>query len=239
MSRSALRPALGTAAVLAALILAAPSALAASPSAPVPDRADDAGVSVAVFGDDALTEGQQLTVDELTRDHGVDAGLLRAYARGTAPDDSDDSASDDSASDDAPGAAALSPRLAGDPAYDLVASWTSKDHRTVDLRRGTATWGYTKIQQKHNLNVSAVRATTRYPEPGWPRQQSATTWNYLTLVNHVRCSGWAWWRTCKVVDFTHVQVTVNYGNVKGVITAYCIGYADRCPEWVKNAVNGA
>ncbi|MEE1788830.1 hypothetical protein PUR71_38910 [Streptomyces sp. SP17BM10] len=247
MSRSALRPALGTAAALAALILTTPSALAASPSAPAPDRAHDAGVSVAVFGDDTLAEGQQLTVDELTRDHGVDPGLLQAYARGTTPDDSgaddpasDEPASDDSASDDAPdGAAALSPQLAGDPAYDLVASWTSKDHRTVNLRRGTATWGYTKIQQKHNLNVGAVRATTRYPEPGWPKQQSATTWNYLTLVNHVRCSGWLWWRTCKVVDFTHVQVTVNYGNVKGVITAYCIGYADRCPDWVKNAVNGA
>ncbi|MGW2252906.1 hypothetical protein ACWCXH_22290 [Kitasatospora sp. NPDC001660] len=233
MSRSALRPALGTAAALAALILAAPSALAAPTTDP--DRGDDAAVSVAVFGDDTLAEGQELTVDELTRDHGVDADLLQAYGQGATPADSDDPGEGD-----AQDSRAASVRLAGDPAYALVASWTSSDHRTVNLRQGNASWGYTKIQQKHNLNVGAVRATTRYPAPGWPKKQAnPDSWNYVTRVDHVRCSGWLWWRKCTVVDFTNVQVTVNYGNAKGVITAYCIGYADRCPDWVKNAANAA
>ncbi|MQS15472.1 hypothetical protein F7Q99_25180 [Streptomyces kaniharaensis] len=240
MSRSALRPALGTAAALAALILAAPSALATT----APDRGDDAAVSFAVFGDTSLVDGQELSVAELTRDHHVDANLLRAYGQGTAPDDSE--ASDDPESPDveapdveAPTAAAPTVQ-AGDPAYALVASWTSKDHRTVNLRRGNASWGLTKIEQKHNLNVAAVRTTTKYPAPGFPvKQAEPDSWNYVTKVLHVRCSGWLWWRTCKVVEFLNVTVTVNYGNAKGVITAYCLGVADRCPDWVKNAANAA
>ncbi|MBV6698904.1 hypothetical protein [Kitasatospora aureofaciens] len=244
MSRSALRPALGTAAALAALILAAPSALAASAPAPDPGG-DDAAVSVAVFGDESLVDGQELTVADLARDHGVDAGLLQAYGQGTVPDDSapqgDPEAPDVEAPDvQAPDAAAPSVQAAGDPAYALVTSWTSSDHRTVNLRRGNASWGLTKIEQKHNLNVAAVRTTTRYPAPGWPKKQAnPDSWNYVTRVDHVRCSGWLWWRTCKVVEFTNVTVTVNYGNAKGVITAYCLGVAGRCPDWVKNAANAA
>lgn len=34
-----------------------------------------------------------------------------------------------------------------------------------------------------------------------------------------------------------MQVTVNYKVAKGVITAYCPGIQDRCPDWAKNAAN--
>ncbi|MFJ7249461.1 hypothetical protein ACIQWA_33190 [Kitasatospora sp. NPDC098652] len=228
----------------AILVLTAPSALAAATADPAPG--DDSAVSVAVFGDDTLTEGQELTVADLTNIHAIDAALVQAYAQGAPPVEPEppveEPAPQPDPADGAPAVAGSAPaavQAAGDPRYALVASWASSDHRTVNLRKGDGSgWGYDKIARKHNLNVAAIRATTRYPAPGFPvKQANPDSWNYVTKVNHVRCSGWFLWRTCKVVESRDVQVTVNYGNAKGVITAYCLGIDGRCPDWVKNAAN--
>jgi hypothetical protein len=238
-----MRPVLVVAAMASVLVLTAPSALAAATADAAPG--DDSAVSVAVFGDDTLTEGQQLTVADLANGHGVDAGLVEAFGQGTPQTEPEppveDPAPQPDPEDAAPvaGPASAAVQAAGDPRYALVASWTSSNHRTVNLRKGDGRgWGYDKIVQKHNLNVAAIRATTRYPAPGFPvKQANPDSWNYVTKVNHVRCSGWLLWRTCKVVESRDVQVTVNYGNAKGVITAYCLGIDGRCPDWVKNAAN--
>ncbi len=70
-----LRPAFSVAATAAALVLAAPSALAAPTVDPLPSG--DNAVSVAVFGDHSLTVGQELTVADLANAHGVDATLVQ------------------------------------------------------------------------------------------------------------------------------------------------------------------
>ncbi|MEU6969973.1 hypothetical protein AB0A71_19965 [Kitasatospora aureofaciens] len=244
MSRNMLRPALGMAAAVVTLVLTAVPVSAAPTTDPLPG--DDAPVSLAVFGDASLTDGRELTVADLANDHGVDLALVQAYGSGETPSEPEPPV-EDPAPQPAPEDAAESPSgapaaaRAPSPNYQMVASWTSSDHRTVNLRRGDGrTWGYTKIDQLHNLSVGAVRATTRWPAPGWPKLQTAPdSWIYVTKVNHIQCSGWWLWRTCKVVGSVDVQAVVNYGNPKGVITAYCQGIVGRCPDWVRNAANAA
>lgn len=223
MSRAVLRPAFSVAAA-AAPVLAAPSALAAPTVDPL--QSGDNAVSVAVFGDESLTVGQELTVADLANDHGVDATLVQAYGLGDTPAEPEPPAEDPAPQPDpedlantATGAPAVAvAQAAGDPRYALVASWTSSDHRTVNLRHGDGrSWDYTKIDQKHNLGVGAIRATTRWPAPGWPKLQTAPdSWIYVTKVNHVQCSGWFLWRTCKVIGVSWLGNRIIQGMTVGV-----------------------
>ncbi|WP_372409029.1 hypothetical protein [Streptomyces luteireticuli] len=136
----------------------------------------------------------------------------------------------------------------GDPAYRIVGEWKDKDNVTTTMRQGK--WpggdygfGLTKVEQKHNLSLAAVRATTKYPRPnGGKWQQSGTTYNYVTDVLHVKCSGWWIFRTCRVVEVKSVKAVVNFrglpdGKPFGVVTAFCENTPGRCPDWVRQAIN--
>lgn len=99
--------------------------------------------------------------------------------------------------------------------------------------------------QKHNLNMRAVRATTQSKMPGGKRQQLQipSRWEYDTIAYEVKCSGMLWWRTCKKHNSKRVRAVVpyviepdEYVGTFGVITAFCMGM-NRCPPYVKNAVN--
>ncbi|MEU7135649.1 hypothetical protein [Streptomyces sp. NPDC046261] len=137
---------------------------------------------------------------------------------------------------------------------DVVGEWKERDGWDTVMRRGyydpvlDRGFGLTKVEQKHNLTLKAVRATTKYPRPGAtgkePLSGSSTTYNYRTEVLHVRCSGWWIFRTCRVVDVKTIRAGVDFrvppggdGKSKGVITAFCEGVPGRCPDWVKNSIN--
>jgi hypothetical protein len=207
-------------------------------------------VDFAVFGASDLEVGQEFTLENLRDRYGVDPALVDTYAKNTEDPIEDGEPAkpevpmkevtpdkEGVAADD--GTTGLAAAAAPDPRYALVASWQAANRRTVNLRRGDSAWGLTKIEQKHNLNVAAVRTTTKYPAPGFPQKLSSSkdTWNYQTLVNHVQCSGWWLWRKCKVVEKTNVLAGVDFAGPKGVITAFCVGIQGRCPDWVKNAAN--
>ncbi|WP_157017981.1 hypothetical protein [Cryptosporangium arvum] len=129
-----------------------------------------------------------------------------------------------------------------DPRYDVVDSWSDATGATVYLRRGSwngkTGWGYEKVTRYHNLNVAAVRLTTRYPESR--SLVAGTKYNYVTPVHHVRCSGWWLFRRCEIVETVDVTVGVDFRNVGsgsfGVVTAFCSG-DPKCPDWVRNAAN--
>jgi hypothetical protein len=102
----------------------------------------------------------------------------------------------------------------------------------------------TKIDQKHNLSLDAVKATTMYPRPtpAGKEQLGATTYNYRTEVNHVECSGWWIFRSCRVTETLTVLAGIDYrklpdGKAFGAVTAFCEGVPGRCPDWVRNAIN--
>ncbi|GAA0442851.1 hypothetical protein ACFQ2B_35760 [Streptomyces stramineus] len=137
---------------------------------------------------------------------------------------------------------------------DVVGEWTERDGWNTVMRRGyyDATtdrgFGLTKVDQKHNLSLSAVKATTKYPRPGptgkEPLAGSQTTYNYRTEVLHVKCSGWWIFRTCRVVEVKTIRAGVDFrippngdGKSKGVITAFCENTPGRCPDWVRKAIN--
>ncbi|MBT2384934.1 hypothetical protein [Streptomyces sp. ISL-11] len=137
---------------------------------------------------------------------------------------------------------------------DVVGQWKERDGWDTVMRRGYYNpaldrgFGLAKVEQKHNLSLKAVRATTKYPRPGptgkEPLAGSRTTYNYRTEVLHVKCSGWWIFRTCRVVDVKTIRAGVDFrvppngdGKSKGVITAFCENTPGRCPDWVKDSIN--
>ncbi|GHG49705.1 hypothetical protein [Streptomyces griseocarneus] len=137
---------------------------------------------------------------------------------------------------------------------DIVGEWKERDGWNTVMRRGyydpalDRGFGLTKVDQKHNLSLAAVKATTKYPRPGAsgkePLNGSSTTYNYRTEVLHIKCSGWWIFRTCRVVDVKTIRAGVDFrvppggdGKSKGVITAFCEGVPGRCPDWVRNSIN--
>ncbi|GHH70729.1 hypothetical protein GCM10017673_23060 [Streptosporangium violaceochromogenes] len=138
---------------------------------------------------------------------------------------------------------------ANDERYKLLFVWRERDNKKVYYRQGFYTvydgFGDVKIQQKHNLNMRAVRATTQSKMPGGKRQQTMvpSRWEYDTIAYRVQCDGMLWWRTCKKTESKRVRAVVSYttdpdvyAGTFGVITAFCLGVT-RCPNYVKNAVN--
>ncbi|MFI0909086.1 hypothetical protein [Streptomyces abikoensis] len=151
------------------------------------------------------------------------------------------------AADSAEKAAPAAP-AAPDPAYSIVGEWKDKDGWDTTMRQGK--WpggdygfGLTKVDQKHNLSLAAVKATTKYPRPtGGKKQQGGTSYIYVTDVLHVKCSGWWIFRTCRVVEVKAVDAVVNFRVLRdnkpfGVVTAYCENTPGRCPDWVRQAIN--
>lgn len=142
---------------------------------------------------------------------------------------------------------------------DVITTWDDVDGDQVVWRRGhynPATGrgsGALKIDQKHNLSLEAVRSVTRWPYtsqsvPANTKTQemppNGTTYRYRSEVWEVECSGWLWWRTCKIVDDRVVRAIVDFRSVpgstetKGAFNAYCEQTTgDRCPDWVRNALN--
>ncbi|WP_157236712.1 hypothetical protein [Promicromonospora sukumoe] len=121
--------------------------------------------------------------------------------------------------------------------YQVVATWNDNTGRALAMRWGSASWGWLKVSNKHNLTTAAARTTTKHPESRVVESPSAI--RYRTPVHRVECSPGG--IACRVVETKTVRVIANPirltdGEAKGVITAYCEGVT-WCPNWVKNAVN--
>jgi hypothetical protein len=121
--------------------------------------------------------------------------------------------------------------------YQIVATWNDNTGKALSMRWGSASWGWLKVSNKHNLTTAAARTTTKYPESRVV--ESASAIRYRTPVHRVECAlgGFA----CRIVETKTVRVIANPirltdGEAKGVITAYCEGVT-WCPSWVKDAVN--
>ncbi|GHC70298.1 hypothetical protein GCM10010507_56380 [Streptomyces cinnamoneus] len=215
----------------AGLFAAAPaSAMAAAPSA----RGPSGDVEFSLFDNGSgIPRNSSFSLADLGR-HGIPDSAVKQLGAGKAPS----TAGEESAA------------LSGPD--DLVGQWKERDGWTVYMRRGyydprrDKGFGLAKIEQKHNLTMKAVRATTQYPRPGAAGKQKFAgypdTWNYFTDVLHVKCSGWWIFRTCRVDKVQPVRAGVDFSIKipqlpKGVITAYCEGVQGRCPDWVKNAIN--
>ncbi|MGW2767357.1 hypothetical protein [Streptomyces sp. NPDC001275] len=133
--------------------------------------------------------------------------------------------------------------------YDVVAEWKDRDGGDAAMRQGwwngaNSGFGLAKIDQKHNLSLAAVKATTMYPRPGptGKEQIGPSTYNWRTDVLHVECSGWWIFRTCRVTGIQSVLAGVDYrklddGKAFGAVTAFCEGVPGRCPDWVRNSIN--
>lgn len=142
---------------------------------------------------------------------------------------------------------------------DVITTWDDVEGDQVVWRRGHYNpttgqgSGALKIDQKHNLSMEAVRSVTRWPytsqsAPAHTKTQemppNGTTYRYRAEVWEVQCSGWLWWRKCKVLDDRVVRALVDFRSVpgstqtKGAFNAYCEqNTGDRCPDWVRNALN--
>lgn len=129
-------------------------------------------------------------------------------------------------------AAALTGRVAPHTGiYDVMSSWTSKDGKTVALRRAA----YDKITTKHNLTTAVVKRATKSCSSRL-RAGSPTAFNYFLEATQISC-GLA---GCQVLASLWVQSTVDYRAISGgtfsVVTTYYQGVT-WCPNWVKNALN--
>ncbi|PJE97498.1 hypothetical protein CUT44_12520 [Streptomyces carminius] len=132
---------------------------------------------------------------------------------------------------------------------DIEGEWQDRDGWNAVMRKGwwdggNSGFGMRKIDQKHNLSLDAVKATTMYPRPGPEGKENigGTTWNYRTEVLHVECSGWWIFRRCRVTEVMTVRAGLDYrtlddGKAFGAVTAFCEGVTGRCPDWVRDAVN--
>lgn len=96
---------------------------------------------------------------------------------------------------------------------------------------GSTGFGYDKVTGKHKiLNRNVLAATIRSPQETriesdgkWIYEKEAILYGFFT-----------------VADQTTIRVVVNPAgwqgpDVQGVVTAYCVGYAGPCPEWVDQA----
>ncbi|WP_277209170.1 hypothetical protein [Isoptericola croceus] len=215
-------------AVLAPVLTIAPAAQAAGPA--VVGRSDDrepgqGAESFSMLGDLDAQVGDVLTPGQMRR-NGVDPTTMRALKNDRVAAESPDEPDGQSGS--------MLLRATNAP---VLYSWRDNKGKTVNLRRNINT----KIVDKHNLTWRVPRAVTQHPNKRW--FVSGKKYSYQTRVLNVRCTGRLWWRKCKVVGSTQVLTSVDFrtntsdGRAFGVTTAYCLGYAGRCPSYVKNAVN--
>lgn len=132
--------------------------------------------------------------------------------------------------------------------YSTVTTWLDNAKRTVWLRYGWTTtnkgggFGLNKIVLWHNINANVAREVTKHPRH--KKYISGQKYNYDAIVYRHICTGKGWFRTCKTIDFVTVIVSVdfrtdpkNFKGTFGVVTAYCVGYTPRCPDWVRRVAN--
>lgn len=213
------------------LALAAPAG-----AEPAPDTAGDT-VSFGLFAAEQERPESEFDIEELT-EFGLEDEQLTQLAEGVVPE---------------PEAETM---VAQD---DVLTTWDDVDGDRVVWREGhynPATGqgsGALKIDQKHNLSMEAVRSVTRWPytEQSLPDDTktqemppNGTTYRYRAEVWEVECSGWWFWRECEIVDERIVRALVDFRAVpdstetKGAFNAYCEqNTGDRCPDWVRNALN--
>ncbi|GAB3701820.1 hypothetical protein [Nocardiopsis oceani] len=144
-------------------------------------------------------------------------------------------------------------------ADDVLSQWDDVEGDTVIWRQGHYNpstgrgSGAEKIDQKHNLSMEAVRTVTRHPftnaspPPNHTKEQEqppgGTTYRYRAEVWEVECTGWFWWRECQVLDTRTVRAIVDFRipshstEPMGAFNAYCEQTGDRCPDWVRGALN--
>ncbi|CAM5472420.1 hypothetical protein [Streptomyces aurantiogriseus] len=220
---TALATAMGTALVM-------PASAQAAPAGP-----DDRGlVEFSVVDTGAgIPRDHSFQLKDLT-DYGIPRQTTEKLAAG-----------EGTAAEEAPAAADAPPA----DRFDVVAEWKDRDGWDATMRKGWwngggGGFGLTKIDQKHNLSLDAVKATTMYPRPGptGKEQIGPSTYNYRTEVLHVECSGWWIFRTCRVTEVKTVLAGIDYrklgdGKAFGAVTAFCEGVPGRCPDWVRNAIN--
>ncbi len=141
---------------------------------------------------------------------------------------------------------------------DVLNRWDDVDGWEIIWREGRydpvsgSGSGALKIDQKHNLSMEAVRATTQYPytstsfpdDTKFQETAGGTSYRYQTEVWEVECSGWLWWRECEIVDTRVVRALVDFRipshspEPVGAFNAYCEqNTGDRCPDWVREALN--
>lgn len=124
---------------------------------------------------------------------------------------------------------------AADPAYSIVSTWTDSNAKTTVARRGNGTtWGLTKVQNFHNVNLNMVKKTTKFPRPVEGRYTQGNAIIYRTDAIEWEC----WLGVCNPKRSMIVRVVVENtrlgdGSQKGLITAYCEGVVS-CPQWVVN-----
>lgn len=122
-----------------------------------------------------------------------------------------------------------------DPAYRIVSTWTDKIGKSTVARAGNGTtWGLTKVQYKHHVNLSMVQKTTKFPRPDGGRVTQGSAIVYLTDAIEWEC----WLAVCSPKRTMAVKVVIENtrmsdGKQKGLITGYCLGVTV-CPQWVIN-----
>lgn len=215
-----LRTRLGTGAAIAVLIGAV-----IAPPATAADAQDDP-VTFTTFGyvptGDAGEATQQDVEDQIAEVESFDAS----------------SESPDVAIPDAspvPGASERMVAAAADPAYRIVSKWTDKIAKTTVARAGNGTtWGLTKAQSKHRVNLNMIQKTTKFPRPDGGRVTQGNAIIYVTDAIEWEC----WLGVCNPKRTMAIKVVVENTRVsdgyhKGLITAYCMGVT-ACPQWVIN-----
>lgn len=200
----------------------APSASAGTSSTATP-------VTISVFGELPVTAEGTVSIADLDR---ATNGLATSeIERGGTPQavEADSSTPNSFGIDASAVAQATSP---------IRYSWQDYKNRYTPIRANVLT----KIETKHNVTYKVARATTKYPAPGQAGPGGGTSWSYRTPVHEVKCSGWWIFRTCKVVRTVWVKAVVDFRRLSdnrpyGVVTTYCEIGMDRCPDFVKNALN--
>ncbi|MBB5083982.1 Ig-like domain-containing protein [Nonomuraea endophytica] len=133
-------------------------------------------------------------------------------------------------------------------AFALLGSWQSQDGKRINYRKGywdrarDEGFGNVKIVQKHDLDALSAHQMTKHPHRGIvPDPFIMTRYHYQATAYRHTCSGFLWWRTCKVTESRDTRTIVDfntesskYQGTLGVLTAYCEGITV-CPPWMKRS----
>ncbi|MGW0586172.1 DNRLRE domain-containing protein [Streptosporangium sp. NPDC002607] len=135
--------------------------------------------------------------------------------------------------------------------FDLLTHWQSKDGKRINYRKGywdrsrDEGFGSIKIAQKHDLTAMSAHQMTKHPHRGIvPDNLIMTRYHYLATAYRHTCSGFLWWKSCKVAESRDTRTVVDfnvqsakYQGTLGVITAFCEQRNNNplCPPWMKRS----